>query len=110
MRKPSRKKLRHVGKNRNRWRSNPLEKAFAKAWIQLNTDYPSFLKSMLDVDRPDFFDDWLLATAIQWLGSPVGQDFLEEILNTKAGKAFLTSIGYTKVKRAASKTIYTPSY
>ena len=86
-----------------RFKDNPLEKAFALAWQNHNRDWSrartdtddrrSTLAYLMDKDgrgEPDLPltpRDWLVAnTVIQWLGSPVGQAFLIDVLSEKAGR------------------------
>lgn len=75
-----------VGLNTHRLNSNPEEKAFADAWAKRNTGRNN-LPYLLDNRKvhtgypPDVSDrdHVVAATLIQWLGSPVGQAFLEEL-------------------------------
>ena len=86
----------------HRLKDNEEEQRFANAWAKWNRDGLTILASLLD-QRPrgptGVPDDWrgpqppnpsdrdhvVAATLVQWLGSPVGQSFLEEL-------------GYTRVK------------
>lgn len=70
-----------TSKNTRRLSQNPLEAAFLKTWndprFDLTLDYiasdrPNECGVVSDRDRE------IAATVIQWLGSPVGQCFLEE--------------------------------
>ena len=81
-------KLRNTGLSPHRWADNPLELKYAQAWDRIN-----------DVTRPGSdLIEWLLgdgskpvevserdrlvaATVVQWLGSPVGQSFVQEVLD-----------------------------
>lgn len=72
------------GLRTNRFKSNPLEKEFSDAWVKfgiLNLD------DMLDTRKfqmgraPEVSerDEIVAATVIQWLGSPVGQNWLRDL-------------------------------
>jgi len=90
-----------LGISEHRLDREPLEKRFAEAWQRLNdTSNSGRGKSTLDylmdkdsrgVPDPPLTDrDWLVAsTVIQWLGSPVGQCFISEVITLKEGKPFL---------------------
>jgi hypothetical protein len=77
----------HEGKSLHRLSSNPLEKAYHDAWLEHNDQpYGGTLAYLLgDGNRPscDFTerDAEVAATIIQWLGSPVGQRFVEGVLS-----------------------------
>lgn len=89
---------RYRGLHAHRLDANPREKAFAEAWQKFNKKGVSpflsppsetLLAQLLYTGgepglRPDPSDrDFeVAATVIQWLGSPVGQDFLEEVAET----------------------------
>ena len=79
---------------------NLLEKAFAEEWATLNECIPGRLTATINwlkgIDNKPLpttkGEEVMAATVIQWLGSPVGQCFLDEvkarhlILKRKAGK------------------------
>ena len=74
------KRMKTKGLFRYRTVKNPLEKAFAKAW---DLDGPMLLPHLLypntmysEPPLPTPRECAVAATLIQWLGSPVGQDFL----------------------------------
>ncbi len=83
------------GRSQARFRNNPLERKFAKAWEQQNTTYLGNLngRGTLDfmlaekINHPAGEvtprDREVAATVIQWLGSSLGQSFLAEIAETK---------------------------
>lgn len=76
--------IKHQGLNRQRLASNPLESAFAEAWEK---QAPSTLGYLLcGQERHDHNfsqrDADVAATIIQWLGSPVGESFVRDVLNT----------------------------
>lgn len=82
-------KMKHKGLHTHRLSQNPLEKKFAKAWElhnNINQNGYNVLDYMLaeDNNRPQGEvkkrDRVVAATVIQWLGSPVGQNFLNEVL------------------------------
>lgn len=75
--------------HQNRFRQNPLEERFAKEWDKMNTLNPlgnNTLDYMLaeNNNRPmgevKKRDKIVAATVIQWLGSPVGLNFLNDVL------------------------------
>ena len=85
------------GANAHRYKENPLEKAFAEKWQDMNTGPMGRVRTTLDYlldpsnrgnPNPPLSDrDWLVAnTLIQWLGSPVGQNFLREVLLSNDAK------------------------
>jgi hypothetical protein len=78
-----------------RFKQNPLEKKFAMAWEKQNvsafTDKPDGKGTLdyllakdcnLPAGEVTARDREVAATVIQWLGSPVGQSFLEDIKPT----------------------------
>jgi hypothetical protein len=73
------------GLNAHRFRDNPEEHAFAMAWsVENDADKNRDLLGWLLGDgtrpaEPSDRDRVVAATAIQWLGSPVGQGFLREL-------------------------------
>lgn len=79
-----------------RYKDNPLEKEFALAWQESN-EHGTVLDYLMDRNnsqgcRPcEASDESRVAssTVIQWLGSPVGQFFLAEVLRTEPGKRFI---------------------
>lgn len=70
----------------HRFKDNPEEMRFAEAWANQN-DHGLTLAHLLDPrpmqtclpPEPDNRDHVVAATVIQWLGSPVGQYFLQEL-------------------------------
>jgi hypothetical protein len=82
----------HAGLRTYRFRDNPEEKRIAKVWRKMNGEskgnlHGNLLAHMLD-ERPvqggrpfdpTKRDCVVAATVIQWLGSPVGQIFLEDL-------------------------------
>lgn len=73
------------GKNTHRWKQNPLEEKFAKAWAEQNEQGRTleYILSTNIRNRPEPVSEEIqvaVATTIQWLGSPVGQSFLEDVL------------------------------
>ena len=83
-------KLLFQGTHPHRYGQNPLEKAFAEAWQKINdTSQPglptSTLAYLLSNDQhytpePTSSDHCVAATVIQWLGSPVGQNFVRDVM------------------------------
>ena len=84
--------MKNKGLSQHRFKDNPLEEAFAMAWEKANTNFygklngRGYLDYLLakDNNRPEGEvtprDREVAATVIQWLGSPVGQIFVEEVL------------------------------
>jgi len=87
--------MRNKGKWQHRLSSNPLEKLFAESWDEINTASPGrrdgygTLDYLLaeDPNRPcgevTDRDRVVAATVVQWLGSPVGQSFLDQLGNIR---------------------------
>ncbi len=80
---------RNTGLNSHRWRREPLEKLFAQEWNKSNKSSATgrpLLQYLLDPSdqhhpsEPSERDHQVAATVIQWLGSPVGQGFLERVI------------------------------
>ncbi len=77
----------HVGHSPHRRRHNPLERAFAEAWEEHNTDEPDWFSWVLNPKGRPFTkhvsNDARMMTnsVIQWLGSPIGQGFLVRVLS-----------------------------
>lgn len=78
------------GASAYRWKENLLERAFSEAWQKINTlgSGPTMIEYALDPENrgapyPPITEreNLLAATLIQWLGSPVGQDFLLGVLS-----------------------------
>lgn len=81
-------KIKHEGLHTYRLRDNPLEQKFAKAWAADNKRSAGcdLLDYLLAVD-PNYpkgevsqRDATVAATIIQWLGTPVGQSFLHQVM------------------------------
>jgi len=82
-------KINHEGKSLHRLNDNPLEKAYHDAWVEENEGnlcrQIGILQWLLGDDNKPSHDmtqrDALVAaTVIQWLGSPVGQCFVNKVL------------------------------
>lgn len=102
------------GLHAHRYASDPMEEVFARAWAKfnggspVNPALPTALDTLLSTDNrghpPASDRDRLVAcTIIQWLGSPVGQSWLDEILRSVDGvkmvadnKRFANSIAADK--------------
>jgi len=79
--------MKNRGKNTHRFKDNPLEERYAKAWESINTDRNSTIEYILarDINKPQQGevskrDREVAASVIQWLGSPVGNSFVREVL------------------------------
>lgn len=79
---------RNTGVNAQRFGREPLEKLFAEEWDNRNKSTHGrspTLPYLFDPDdqqsplEPTDIEYILAATVIQWLGSPVGQGFLEDV-------------------------------
>jgi hypothetical protein len=83
--------MRNKGLHDYRFKDNPLEKKFARAWEEQNIaksgtpDGRGWLDYLLAKDNNcpmgevTARDREVAATVIQWLGSPVGQSFLRDL-------------------------------
>ncbi len=74
------------GRSQYRFKQNPEEKLFAEEWERENSDGGKGILDYLLADDPNLprgevteRDREVAATIIQWLGSPVGQGFLEDV-------------------------------
>ena len=73
------------GNNAHRLKQNPLEARFAEVWAE-KVNRGDILKYLLShptaktLHFPTENEEMVAATIIQWLGSPVGQAFLTEVL------------------------------
>lgn len=86
--------MKNKGMFQNRLRDNPLEQRFTETWEKWNEKYVGslgILSCLLSEDnRGRHVTDKervIAATIIQWLGSPVGQEFLKEVMGKKGGRA-----------------------
>jgi len=80
--------IKHEGFGLHLLASNPLEESYFKAWAeQAPHTLGWLLRDSSDDSRyqSDYSerDAKVAATVIQWLGSPVGQSFVREVLETK---------------------------
>lgn len=80
-------KGKHKGLNPYRFRDNPEELAFAKKWEEMcDRGHLEWLlgkgEQAQDVTERDA---QIAATVIQWLGSPVGRGFLDDLGYQKKG-------------------------
>lgn len=71
----------HIGRHAYRFNDNPEEERFARAWAKLNDNDDLFLSGLLrgQESRSTKEECLTAATLIQWLGSPVGQHFLDRL-------------------------------
>jgi hypothetical protein len=83
------------GMSPHRYKSDPLEKKFAEKWQEQNDRGTATLEFLMDEtnrgrpEPPVSNRDRLVSnTVVQWLGSPVGQCFLVEVLSSPQGRAF----------------------
>lgn len=75
------------GLHQHRFSQNPLEEKFAKAWEKLNPkgsnnnlEYILALNNNRPRGEVSDRDRQVAATIIQWLGSPVGRNFIKDVL------------------------------
>jgi hypothetical protein len=77
------------GNSQCRFSQNPLEQRFAEAWDRRNKranagwgvlDYLFAEKNVFPHGEVTERDRMVAATIIQWLGSPVGQEFLRDVV------------------------------
>lgn len=76
-------KIKHVSAHQHRLKFNPLERRWAKAWKHQNDGAVLTLYDLLRPISPAGIcqrDATVAATVVQWLGSPVGQDFVKSVL------------------------------
>ena len=78
--------MNNKGLNQRRFADNPLEKAYADQWEKDNKE--GRLLECILAKEPNYIRDEVTdrdrevaATVIQWLGSPCGQSFVEEVIN-----------------------------
>lgn len=91
-------KKRYQGMWAHRYRQNPLERRFAKAWQDLEQRGRGMLAYMLDETNRGIADvserdELVAATVIQWIATPVGQSWLAEQLMSKEGAEFRRRFG-----------------
>lgn len=76
----------HEGKHTNRLSREPLEQKFHDEW-KLQQQYGNTLEYILGDNNERAVlserDEMVAATVIQWLGSPVGQNFLRDVLGER---------------------------
>lgn len=110
------KEERHVGVSSHRLVNEPVERLFAEAW-QKENDEGKILRHLLNKtgrwipSEVTVRDIEVAATVIQWLGSPVGQSFLQDIgfkfsvpllvERTMSRPAFRQKVEVTKPQHAA---------
>jgi hypothetical protein len=83
--------MRNKGLHQYRFQNNPMEEKYAKAWEKENKSGSNDILDYLlakDCNSPQDGevserDRLVAATVIQWLGSPVGQSFIEETQDKK---------------------------
>ncbi len=95
-----------MGTHPHRVKEHPLERAFARMWERENKNGTA-LRVLLGDGSIGGWEHVVLtqpeataaATAIQWLGSPVGRCILADVLRTPEGKSFLKDYLGADVKR-----------
>jgi len=73
------------GFRKYRFKDNPLEQRFAEEWVKLNKENKILLYLTSPNNDPAYSnlcerDKIVAGSVIQWLGSPVGQGFLQDVL------------------------------
>lgn len=78
----------HEGVSTHRLSSNPLEAAYAEAWKKEAPGTLGYLLCGQERHLHDYTqrDATVAATIIQWLGSPVGSRFVQEVLEKERTK------------------------
>ncbi len=99
--------------SRYRFADNPMERAFANAWVEANNNGSSaIVPALLDTQgrggsRYDTTarEERVAAEVIQWLGSPVGSPFLMEVLQRPAFKEFRAALhpNAQRIRRARTQ-------
>lgn len=85
-------KDKYLGKNHHRYNQHPLEEEYAEQWQEeCEKGTLEYVLSGPINERVPVSDEAQAASnsVIQWLGSPVGQGFLIDVLKTTAGEEFL---------------------
>lgn len=102
-------KSRFQGLHFYRYEQNPLEEKFAIAWQREEQGLSRHTLEYLlgdgqSTETPSSRDEKVAATVVQWLGSPVGQNFLLQVLTKDAQfvKRFLEEVSIRDTKRPAS--------
>jgi len=74
-------KIKHEGINKARLEWSDEERAFAKAWKNQALGTLGYLLCGQDVYQHNYSqrDAEVAATIIQWLGSPVGRNFIDQV-------------------------------
>ena len=78
--------MENVGLNIHRLADNPLELAYAREWDRLNINYDILAWIIGEGNtkgNPSERDYQIAATVIQWLGSPIGRNFVEDVLTKR---------------------------
>lgn len=98
------------GANSHRYKQNPLEKAFAVKWEEENCglgkprtilDYLMDESNRGEPDPAISKRDWRVAnTLMQWIGSPVGEGFLIDVLAGEEGDHFRERLAQEVAYRA----------
>ena len=102
------KKLFNCGVSTHRFKDNPLERRVAEEWDRINKPPGEAgvqtLEHLLTTRRdrrPDFVepeDREKAATIIQWLGSPIGQNFLSDC-------GFITPERWERIRKDLGRAI-----
>ena len=84
------KTIKHEGTNQHRLNQNMLEKVFADEWREMNSREGRGYGTLeyIMAEKPNYpngevtqRDAIVAASVVQWLGSPVGQSFIETVLH-----------------------------
>lgn len=81
--------MKNKGLHQHRLKNNPLEKSFAEEWEKINTGGLATLEDLLGIYRGEASgrDREIAATIIQWLGSPLGQFFIKDVMGEQQAQA-----------------------
>jgi hypothetical protein len=99
--------VKNKGRSQHRFAGNPLERRFAEEWERKNAQEGRGVLDYLLADEVNSprgevsqRDREVAATVIQWLGSPVGQDFLRDVNERGRGQG-----GYTVTELLAALVV-----
>lgn len=77
-----------TGCNYRRWKDNPLEQKYVEEWVKINKagnvlGYIVSSKNENDTYTLSKRDLEVAVKVIQWLGTPVGRSFVENVLSSE---------------------------
>ena len=100
----------NVGLRPYRFKDNPLEQKFSDEWEKRNGREGRLLGCLLSEGHnrpvvPPTRDRLVSATIIQWLGSPVGQAFIREVMEGKMTSKSLSDMDQHELIHSAVQDI-----